>query len=244
MRLGRVRDDADGRLREPREIVDLAGVVRAELDDERIVLCRQPHQRQRHADVVVQVALRDADRAADAQDRRDELLDRRLAAAAGDGNHGDRERSAPRARHRAQARGASRGLRSAATSTRREPRHERAGGALCRALRRRSRCRRNGRRGSRRTTSPGRARACPSSRHRTTDRRRRAALHFARDRGQRTRHHGVDPEKLGDDGAVAERSPLGSRRAAPLRGLCPRRARRRRAARARWRSSAPCGGRE
>ena len=34
MRLGRVRDDADRRLREPREIVDLAGMVRTELDDE------------------------------------------------------------------------------------------------------------------------------------------------------------------------------------------------------------------
>ena len=38
MRRRCVRDDADGRLREAREIVDLAGVIRSELDDGCVVL--------------------------------------------------------------------------------------------------------------------------------------------------------------------------------------------------------------
>jgi hypothetical protein len=95
----RVRDDADGRLCEPGEVVDLADVIGAELDDGRVVLAIEPHQRQRHADVVVQIALRHADRAADAEDRSDELLDRGLAAAAGNRDDRNRERRAPGARH-------------------------------------------------------------------------------------------------------------------------------------------------
>jgi hypothetical protein len=124
-----VRDDADGRLREAREIVDLAGMIRAELDDADVVLRREPHQRQRDANVVVQIALRHADRAANAQDRRDELLDRRLAAAARHGDERNRERRAPSARHRAER---TPGVADFDLRQRRraEARHKRAGGAL------------------------------------------------------------------------------------------------------------------
>ena len=209
MRLGRVRDDADRRLRELREIVDLAGMVRTELDDESVVLGGQPHQRQRHADVVVQVALRDADRAADAQDRSDELLDRRLAAAARDGDRRDGERRTPRARHGTQraARVPHLDLRQ---RRRGEPRHERAGGTFRerfidevvavepiardrdeqRTRAERARIRRHG-----------------AERLIDTD---EAPLHLARDRCERSRHHGATPRIS----ATTARS-LKARRSAP-----------------------------
>ena len=119
------------------------------------------------------------------------------------------ERRTPRARH-----GTERAARVAHLDLRQrrrgEPRHERAGGALRERFLdevvavepiARNRDEQRARR---------RARACPSSRRRTTDRRRRGGpAPRARPRpafAPSWRHS----EELGDDGAVAERAPLGA----------------------------------
>jgi len=90
---------------------DLARVVHAELDDRgampyRLVL-PQAQQRQRHADLVVEVALGGQHRRVaqpGAQDRRDHLRHRGLAVAAGDGNDGQVLLLAPGLRQQPQRR--------------------------------------------------------------------------------------------------------------------------------------------
>jgi hypothetical protein len=88
-----------------REHVGLARMVHAQLDHREAVRGRQPQQRQRHADVVVQVAGRrepcvGADRCR--EDRRDHFLDGRLAVAARHGDERQREALAPAMRERAE----------------------------------------------------------------------------------------------------------------------------------------------
>ncbi len=94
-----VRDDTDGRLDEPAEIVDLTRMIRAELRNEHLVLGIELHECQRHAEVVVEVAARCANVSPAAQDTDDELLDRRLAVAARHGDDRDTEIAFPGARH-------------------------------------------------------------------------------------------------------------------------------------------------
>jgi hypothetical protein len=93
----RVVDQRDGRPHQRRQLRDLAGVVHAELDDAGAVRFAQAQQGQRHADVVVQVALgREGSIAVSgAQDRRDHLRDGGLAVAAGHRHQRQRETRAP-----------------------------------------------------------------------------------------------------------------------------------------------------
>ena len=142
------------------------------------------------------------------EDRRDELLDRRLAAAAGHRNHGNRERGTPRGAIAPKAR---RESRTSTCDNGDEASRERARRRRpLRAPRRRSRCRRNGRRGSRRTTSPRRSERVSVVTARTIDRRRRDGPPLRARLRPTSATSWRDSEELGDDGAVAERAPLGT----------------------------------
>ncbi len=82
------RDHADRRVRDRCERRDLAAVVHAELDHERPVFRAAAQQRERKAELVVEVALRREARPELAQDRGAHLLGRGLAVAAGDRDDG------------------------------------------------------------------------------------------------------------------------------------------------------------
>ena len=88
----------DARPRDRRKMGDLAEVVGAHLDHGIAMRGFEAAQRQRHADVVVQVAARDETRAGAAEDRARHLLDRRLAVAARDADDRASEIAAPGAR--------------------------------------------------------------------------------------------------------------------------------------------------
>ncbi|MDT4834126.1 hypothetical protein FQZ97_677600 [compost metagenome] len=90
----------DGGLGERGEIGDFAGVVHAQLDHREAVVLAQAQQRERHADVVVQIALRGMGGVASgrAQDGRHHLRHRGLAVAAGHGDQRQLELLAPQAR--------------------------------------------------------------------------------------------------------------------------------------------------
>ncbi len=79
-----VREHADRRLRDLGEAGDLAAMVHPHLDHRVGVVRFAPQQRERHAEVVVQVAAGREGRAAFHQDAGAELLGRRLAVASGD----------------------------------------------------------------------------------------------------------------------------------------------------------------
>ena len=66
---------------------DFAAMVRAHLDDRVAMLRAEIEQRQRDADVVVEIPLRDQAGSHPAQDRADHFLGRRLPVAAGHGDH-------------------------------------------------------------------------------------------------------------------------------------------------------------
>ncbi len=108
----RVVDQADGGRGDGGELGDLADMVHAELDDAGevpgLVVLAQAQQRQRHADVVVQVAFGREGRIGlpGAQDRRDHLRDRGLAVAAG--HRDQRKVAAPSPSRRQLAEGAPR----------------------------------------------------------------------------------------------------------------------------------------
>ena len=72
-------------------------MVRAHLDDGEAVLRVQAEQRQRHADVIVEIAFRDQAKAAHRQDGADHFLGGCLAVAAGHRDDRTREGAAPRA---------------------------------------------------------------------------------------------------------------------------------------------------
>ena len=86
---------ANGWLRQPGQVIDLAGVIGTHLDDGIAVIVAEPRQCQRQADVIVQVALRGKCLAALRQDRAGHRAYRGLAIAAGDGNHRQLEAVAP-----------------------------------------------------------------------------------------------------------------------------------------------------
>ena len=80
-----VGDERDVRCGEPREVSDLAGMVHAHLHHRKAMPGPELEERQRHADIVVEVAARGEHGvlgARGAQDARQHLLDRRLAVAA------------------------------------------------------------------------------------------------------------------------------------------------------------------
>ena len=113
----RVVDERDGRARDRGEAGGLARMVHAQLDHRRAVGLAQIEQRQRQADVVVEIALgREHLRVAEvrAQDRRDHLLHRGLAVGAGDRDRAECRSDAPVRRQAAQARAACRRRRAAA----------------------------------------------------------------------------------------------------------------------------------
>ena len=82
-----VRDQRDRGPRERGERGDLARVIRAHLDHRMAVRGLEPQQRQRHADVVVEVAAGGERRSRAGEDRRQHLLGGRLAVAAADAEH-------------------------------------------------------------------------------------------------------------------------------------------------------------
>jgi hypothetical protein len=94
----RIVDQAHRRLGDRSQLRDLARMIHAQLDDCGLVRGFQPDQRQRHADVVIQVA---AGRQVllgtelGGQDGRDHFLDRGLAIAAGDAYDRDVELAPP-----------------------------------------------------------------------------------------------------------------------------------------------------
>ena len=80
------------------ERADLAGVVHAELDDRDLGTVAQLDERQRQADVVVQIAAIAEDAVAGRQQIGGDFLGRRLSGAAGDGDdRGAGLRGGPRA---------------------------------------------------------------------------------------------------------------------------------------------------
>ena len=103
VRLAGIDHQADRRLGDRGQVRDFAQVVRAHLDDGATMRVLEPAQRERHADVVVQVALRHEARAELGQDRAGHFLDRRLAVAAGDADDDAGERTAPGIRECGQA---------------------------------------------------------------------------------------------------------------------------------------------
>ena len=84
MRFADVREQADRRLGNPRDRVDLAEMVGAELHDRDLVRFVDLQNRRRHAGLVVQIADGRVGTKRRFEDRPDHFLRRRLADAAGD----------------------------------------------------------------------------------------------------------------------------------------------------------------
>ena len=91
----RVGDEADGRAREAHELGDIADAVRAHLDHRTAMRGLETHQRHRHADVIVEIAVGRHARAAACENRGGHLLGGGLAVAAAHADDGNRERGAP-----------------------------------------------------------------------------------------------------------------------------------------------------
>ncbi len=85
----RVREHADVRAGEEAELADLAARAHAHLQDQHLVLGREPRERQRNSDVVVQIPPILVDAEARSQHRRDHLLGGGLSVRAG--HRGDRD---------------------------------------------------------------------------------------------------------------------------------------------------------
>ncbi len=85
------RDDRDGRLGERGERSDLAGMLAADLDHERLVLGDEPKEREREPPLVVEARRRLEHLPARGQHAGDQLLGRRLPVGAGHGDHRDGE---------------------------------------------------------------------------------------------------------------------------------------------------------
>ena len=85
------RHDADRRPRELRQVRDLAGSVGAQLQHERLVLGREPEERERQAPLVVEAPRGLEHVEARGEHGGDELLGGRLAVGPGHGHDGNRE---------------------------------------------------------------------------------------------------------------------------------------------------------
>src|SRR5690606_41722432 len=93
-----VRHETDRRLGDAHQMSDLALMIRAHLDDGETMLRGEAQQRERHADVSVEIAARRERRADARENRSDHFLRRRLAVAPRDANDGDRKPTPPLAR--------------------------------------------------------------------------------------------------------------------------------------------------
>jgi hypothetical protein len=93
-----IGDEPDARARERDQRSDVPDAVRAHLDYCAAMRRREAQKRQRHADVVIEIALRRQARPAARQDGRGHFLRRRLAVAPADTHERDREFLAPPAR--------------------------------------------------------------------------------------------------------------------------------------------------
>ena len=110
VRAAHVRDHAHARLHDRRERRDLAAVVHPDLDHHAAVVFAAAQQRQRHAELVVQVALRLEAGCVQPEDRRTHVLGGGLAIAAGDRDHGSAEARAVTGRERPEGLGRVRDL--------------------------------------------------------------------------------------------------------------------------------------
>ncbi len=90
-----VGDEPDRRPRELHEVGHFAGAIGADFDHRVTVRAIEAVQRERHADVVVEVAARRERVARALEDGRGHFLDRGLAVAAGDPDDGHRKLRAP-----------------------------------------------------------------------------------------------------------------------------------------------------
>ena len=92
-----VSDHRHGRCTEGRQVGDFTRAIHAHLDDSSAMRGAQPKQRQRQADVVIEVAASGEHGGAEGclQNRGDHFLGRRLAVRASDGNDRQRELGAP-----------------------------------------------------------------------------------------------------------------------------------------------------
>jgi len=95
MRWGAERDNTYQWLRDLRQPLDFAEVIRAHFDNGVFVLVGELKQRLRYADIVVKISLRRKYRCIGAEDRRDHLLDGGLAIAAGDTDNTGRKAAPP-----------------------------------------------------------------------------------------------------------------------------------------------------
>jgi hypothetical protein len=93
-----IGDEPDGRARERDQRSDVADAVRAHLDHCAAMRRREAQERQRHTDVVIEIALRRQAGPAARQDGRGHFLGRRLAVAPADAHERDGEFLAPAAR--------------------------------------------------------------------------------------------------------------------------------------------------
>ena len=95
VRLADIRHDADRRRCNRSHCLDLVQAAHADLNDGSRVLLAKPQERQRQADLIVVVGLRLEDRAARREHCSREVLRRRLAVRARDGDDRQREAHAP-----------------------------------------------------------------------------------------------------------------------------------------------------
>ena len=98
MLVARIRHERDRRPGERGERRDLARMIRAHLDHRIAVPGLEPQERQRHADVIVQVAARRQRRSGNGEDCGKQFLGRRLAIAAADAEDEGLALTAPGAR--------------------------------------------------------------------------------------------------------------------------------------------------
>ena len=123
MRVADVGPHANLGLGDPDEQAELARVVHPEFHDRDVGSVPQLEQRERQPEVVVEIALVPHDPEALGQQRRDRFLRRRLAGAAGDGDHRRRGFAADDAREILQCRGGVRDLDEDGISGRAGARH-------------------------------------------------------------------------------------------------------------------------
>ena len=90
-----VGDEADRGARELHQVGDFTGAIGADLDHRVAMRGVEPMQRERHADVIVEIAAGRERGAAALENGRGHLLDRGLAVAAGDADDGHRKLRAP-----------------------------------------------------------------------------------------------------------------------------------------------------
>lgn len=89
-----IRDETAGRLDILHKALDIVGMAGSHLYDSNVIVCREAHQRLRHANIVVEVTFRMHHAVTLGKDGGDELLRRRLTVCARDTDDGDVELAA------------------------------------------------------------------------------------------------------------------------------------------------------